>query len=164
MTEATCNISVNPIEGERKIGSVGIPLPYTKIKIIKENAKGSLLECKTGESGEICVANPGVVAGNTYTDPEKNKDMYYKKDFFRTGDLGYVDEDGYLFITGRAKDLIIRGGHNIDPAIAEEALASHPAVAMIPLDRIVQGTPFHPFFPRYTLGFFSVSPMNLYLV
>ena len=130
MTEATCNISVNPIEGERKIGSVGIPLPYTKIKIIKENVKGSLLECKNGESGEICVANPGVVAGNTYTDPEKNKNLYYKKDFFRTGDLGYLDEDGYLFITGRAKDLIIRGGHNIDPALAEEALASHPAVAM----------------------------------
>ena len=130
MTEATCNISVNPIEGERKIGSVGIPLPYTKIKIIKENAKGSLLECKNGESGEICVANPGVVAGNTYTDPEKNKNLYYKKDFFRTGDLGYLDKDGYLFITGRAKDLIIRGGHNIDPALAEEALASHPAVAM----------------------------------
>ena len=90
-----------------------------------------MLECKTGESGEICVANPGVVAGNTYTDPEKNKNLYYKKDFFRTGDLGYVDDDGYLFITGRAKDLIIRGGHNIDPALAEEALASHPAVAMV---------------------------------
>ena len=130
MTEATCNISVNPIEGERKIGSVGIPLPYTKIKIIKESANGSLLECKTGESGEICVANPGVVAGNTYTDAEKNKNLYYKKDYFRTGDLGFIDEDGYLFITGRAKDLIIRGGHNIDPALAEEALASHPAVAM----------------------------------
>ena len=130
MTEATCNISVNPIEGQRKIGSVGIPLPYTKIKIIKENAKGSLLECKTGEAGEICIANPGVVAGNTYTDVQKNKNLYYKKDYFRTGDLGYIDEDGYLFITGRAKDLIIRGGHNIDPALAEEALASHPAVAM----------------------------------
>ena len=88
------------------------------------------MECKNGQSGEICVANPGVVAGNTYTDPEKNKNLYYKKDFFRTGDLGYLDEDGYLFITGRAKDLIIRGGHNIDPALAEEALASHPAVAM----------------------------------
>ncbi len=130
MTEATCSLSCNPLEGERKIGSVGIPLPYTKIKIIKE-AGNQLLECKKNEQGEICVSNPGVLEGSTYTDPEKNIGLYYETEFFRTGDLGYLDDDGYVYITGRAKDIIIRGGHNIDPAIAEEALASHPAVAMV---------------------------------
>jgi len=132
MTEATCSLSCNPLEGERKIGSVGIPLPYTKIKIVREEGNDSkIIECGKNESGEICVSNPGVLEGNTYTDPEKNKGLYYNTEFFRTGDLGYLDDDGYLYITGRAKDLIIRGGHNIDPAVAEEALASHPAVAMV---------------------------------
>ena len=132
MTEAHCNISCNPIEGERKIGTVGIPVPYTKVKLVKhDDNRKKLVECKTGETGEICVSGPGVLAGNTYTDPEKNTELYFEGKFLRTGDLGFLDEDGYLKITGRAKDLIIRGGHNIDPAIAEEALASHPSVAMV---------------------------------
>jgi fatty-acyl-CoA synthase len=81
------------------------------------------------EIGEICVSNPGVFAGNTYTEAEKNKDLYYNEKYLRTGDLGRFDSDGYLWITGRAKDLIIRGGHNIDPAEIEEALMAHEAVA-----------------------------------
>ncbi len=81
--------------------------------------------------GEICVANPGVYAGHTYTQDEKNADLFHHNRFLRTGDLGRLDEDGYLWITGRAKDLIIRGGHNIDPAEIEEALAGHPSVAMV---------------------------------
>ncbi|MCJ8332753.1 MAG: AMP-binding protein, partial [Epibacterium sp.] len=79
--------------------------------------------------GEICVSTPGVFPGNTYTEAEKNIDLYYNTKFLRTGDLGRFDEDGYLWITGRAKDLIIRGGHNIDPAEIEEALLGHAAVA-----------------------------------
>ena len=79
--------------------------------------------------GDICVSNPGVFAGHTYTEADKNKDLFYKDKYLRTGDLGRVDADGYLWITGRAKDLIIRGGHNIDPAEIEEALLTHPAVA-----------------------------------
>ena len=131
MTEATCLISCNPVDGERKIGSVGIALPYTDVKIMKyDDASGKgAKECKTGEVGEICVDNPGVVTGNTYTDPDKNKDLFVKKSFMRTGDLGRVDKDGYIWITGRAKDIIIRGGHNIDPATIEEALAEHEQVA-----------------------------------
>jgi len=81
------------------------------------------------EIGEICVSNPGVFAGNTYTEADKNADLYYDERYLRTGDLGRLDADGYLWITGRAKDLIIRGGHNIDPAEIEEALAGHPDVA-----------------------------------
>jgi fatty-acyl-CoA synthase len=83
------------------------------------------------EVGEICVSNPGVYEGSTYTEADKNRDLFADGRFLRTGDLGRIDADGYLFITGRAKDLIIRGGHNIDPAMIEEALMGHPAVAFV---------------------------------
>ncbi len=71
--------------------------------------------------------NPGVHA-DVYTDPARNRGLLVEG-YLRTGDLGRLDADGYLWITGRAKDLIIRGGHNIDPGMIEEALMQHPAVA-----------------------------------
>ncbi|MBT8149640.1 MAG: AMP-binding protein, partial [Gammaproteobacteria bacterium] len=130
MTEATCIAACNPRDGERKPGSVGLPLPYTKIKIFRTDGDSqSLRECSTNEVGEICISSPGVVVGATYTEKNKNTGLYVNGDYLRTGDLGRLDEDGYLWITGREKDLIIRGGHNIDPAIIEEAMAAHPAVA-----------------------------------
>ncbi|MFP4044570.1 MAG: acyl-CoA synthetase [Rhodosalinus sp.] len=128
LTEATCLVSCNPPEGTKKVGSVGIPFPYTEVKIVKAG-EGGLVECATDEVGEICVANPGVYVGHTYTDAERNRDLFYEERFLRTGDLGRLDEDGYLWITGRAKDIIIRGGHNIDPAEIEEALLAHHDVA-----------------------------------
>ena len=73
--------------------------------------------------------NPGVITGHTYTEDEKNIDLFAGGKYLRTGDLGRIDADGYIWITGRAKDLIIRGGHNIDPAIIEEALAGNDAIA-----------------------------------
>ncbi len=130
LTEATCLVSCNPATGEKKIGSVGIPLPHTDVKILMETADG-IKECGAEQIGEICVANPGVFSGNTYTEADKNKNLYHFDDYLRTGDLGRIDEDGYLYITGRAKDLIIRGGHNIDPAEIEEALAGHEAVGFV---------------------------------
>ena len=131
LTEATCLVSINPPEGEKKVGSIGVPFPHTHIRIVNV-ATG--MDCSTDEIGEICVSNPGVYGGKTYTEAEKNADLFYhwpENDdwYLRTGDLGRLDSDGYLWITGRAKDLIIRGGHNIDPAEIEEALAGHPAVA-----------------------------------
>jgi fatty-acyl-CoA synthase/long-chain acyl-CoA synthetase len=128
LTEATCLVSCNPPLGSKRIGSVGYQFPYTEVKIVKES-NGKLNECAVDEVGEVCISNPGVFDGNTYTDQDKNKDLYYKKKYLRTGDLGRVDADEFLWITGRAKDLIIRGGHNIDPAIIEEALLGHDAVA-----------------------------------
>ena len=128
LTEATCLVSCNPPEGEKKVGSIGLRFPYTDVRIVK-TVDGELVECDTDEIGEICVSNPGVYAGNTYTEADKNKDLYYQGTHLRTGDLGRIDADSYLWITGRAKDLIIRGGHNIDPAIIEEALLGHDAVA-----------------------------------
>ena len=131
LTEATCLVSINPPDGVKKVGSIGIPFPYTQIKIVSGTTQ---MECGPDEVGEICISSPGVFAGQTYTEVEKNKALFYpftgeSPQFLRTGDLGRVDPDGYLWITGRAKDLIIRGGHNIDPAEIEEALAGHKDVA-----------------------------------
>lgn len=135
LTEATCLVSINPPEGEKRVGSIGIPFPYTDVRIV---SVATQLDCGVDEVGEICVASPGVYDGKTYTEAAKNKDLFYpgedsklkaKAQYLRTGDLGRIDADGYLWITGRAKDLIIRGGHNIDPAEIEEALAGHAAIA-----------------------------------
>ncbi|SFD49592.1 acyl-CoA synthetase [Roseivivax sediminis] len=128
LTEATCLVSCNPPSGEKKVGSVGIPFPYTHVKIVRQTPEGPK-ECAPDEIGEICISNPGVYAGSTYTEEDKNRDLFHEGLYLRTGDLGRIDPDGYLWITGRAKDLIIRGGHNIDPAEIEEALLAHPAVA-----------------------------------
>lgn len=131
LTEATCLVSCNPVDGVKKVGSVGLPLPYTHVRILRTDGAGGFIECATDEVGEICVANPGVFEGSTYTEADKNHDLFAETLFLRTGDLGRIDADGYLWITGRAKDLIIRGGHNIDPAEIEDALLSHPAVAFV---------------------------------
>ncbi|MDV4143651.1 acyl-CoA synthetase [Shimia sp. FJ5] len=128
LTEATCLVSCNPPTGDKKVGSVGLPFPYTDVRIFKDTPDGPV-ECAVDEVGEICVDNPGVHEGNTYTESEKNKDLFYHHKFLRTGDLGRIDADGYVWITGRAKDLIIRGGHNIDPAEIEEAMLAHHDVS-----------------------------------
>ena len=130
LTECTCLVSINPPEGKRKIGSVGIPFPYTHVRILQADGAG-WRDCAVDEVGEICVASPGVTPGGTYTEVDKNRGLFAEGLFLRTGDLGRLDADGYLFITGRAKDLIIRGGHNIDPAVIEEALMGHDAVAFV---------------------------------
>ncbi|MEM7544386.1 MAG: acyl-CoA synthetase [Pseudomonadota bacterium] len=130
MTEATCVVSGNPPDGEKKIGSVGIPFPYTDVKIYDCAEDGTVKsEMGVNEIGEICVLNPGTFPG--YTEAKRNEGLFATGGYLRTGDLGKIDDDGYLWITGRAKDLIIRGGHNIDPAVIEETLAGHPAVAFV---------------------------------
>ncbi len=132
MTETTCLISVNPYDGRKKIGSVGIPFPYTDVKILDCAPDGTVkAERGIDEVGEICISNPGVYPGHTYTEDDKNKGLFALEKYLRSGDLGRIDGEGYLWITGRAKDLIIRGGHNIDPAEIEEALAAHPDVAFV---------------------------------
>lgn len=129
LTEATCLVSCNPLGKQKKIGSVGVRLPYCDVRIFRQ-VDGDVVECAADEVGEICVSNPGVWPGNTYTETGKNAELYYHDKYLRTGDLGRIDTDGFIFITGRAKDLIIRGGHNIDPAAIEEAILAHHDVAM----------------------------------
>ena len=136
LTEATCLVSINPPDGKKRVGSIGIPFAYTNVRIVNVATQ---IDCGSDEVGEICVASPGVYDGKTYTETAKNADLFYPGEnsplgksvqYLRTGDLGRIDAEGYLWITGRAKDLIIRGGHNIDPAEIEEALAGHEAVAL----------------------------------
>ncbi len=132
-TEATVVCSVNPPDGERKIGSVGFPLPYTRMKLLLIDDDGVCTgEAEEDQIGEICIAGPHVFPG--YKDIPRDKVFVKGPDgdeWLRSGDLGRVDPDGYYWITGRAKDLIIRGGHNIDPGMVEEAIMTHPAVAMV---------------------------------
>jgi acyl-CoA synthetase (AMP-forming)/AMP-acid ligase II len=127
LTEATCLVSSNPAEGTKKIGSIGVMFPYTDVKVLRDSPDGPVT-CGVDEVGEICISSPGVSVGATYTEADKNQNLYHGN-YLRTGDLGRLDADEYLWITGRAKDLIIRGGHNIDPAEIEEVLQGHPAVA-----------------------------------
>lgn len=130
LTEATCLVAGNPIDGEKRIGSVGFPVPLVDVRILSFDEAGRPTDVPTDTSGEICVRSPAVVTGEVYTDPAENVGLFTDDGFLRTGDLGRLDADGYLWITGRAKDIIIRGGHNIDPAIIENAAQRFPGIAL----------------------------------
>jgi fatty-acyl-CoA synthase len=128
MTEAAGVISVDPTCGERTLSSVGYRIPYTEIAIRRLNSDGTLGEvCAPNEVGVLTVKGPTVSPG--YKDQAQNAGVFDGATL-NTGDLAFVDELGKLHIAGRAKDLIIRGGHNIDPMMIEEVMTSHPAVAL----------------------------------
>jgi len=127
-TEGTAATSANPRYGERRVGSVGLPLPYCRIRIVEVNEQGrAMRDCAVNEPGIIAISGPNVFGG--YKQREQNEGQWVEEGWFNTGDLGRLDEDGYLWLTGRSKDLIIRGGHNIDPQMIEEAYYSHDKVA-----------------------------------
>jgi fatty-acyl-CoA synthase len=131
LTEATCATTVTP-PGEERPGSVGRALPGQQIKAIRAGGDGSWADCAPGETGLLVIGGPTVFAGYV-TDPAAGGPRVSRGDSVRdgwlnTGDLGCVDADGFVYLTGRAKDLIIRGGHNIDPRVIEDGLLSHPAV------------------------------------
>ena len=131
LTEATCATTwTRP--GEERPGSVGRVLPGQQIKAVTIGADGSWTDCGPGETGVLVIGGPAVFAGYV-TDPalggpRVSRDGIVRDGWLDTGDLGQVDEDGFVYLTGRAKDLIIRGGHNIDPRVIEDALLAHPAV------------------------------------
>lgn len=128
LTEGTCASSVNPIptetEDKRKIGSIGVPLPGNKMKIV--DSDGNDLPPNT--KGEIIIKGDNVMK-EYYKNPEANAETL-KDGWLFTGDIGHMDEDGFFFITDRKKDMIIRGGENIYPREIEEVLYSHPAVSL----------------------------------
>ena len=142
MTE-TNMITSNPYEGERRAGTVGFPLPGVEVKIT-DSKTGSTLA--SGEIGEIEVRGPNVFAGY-WQMPEKTAEELREDGFFITGDLGQIDNDGYLQIVGRNKDLIIAGGYNIYPKEIELLLDDEEGV----LESAVIGVP-HPDFGESVVG------------
>jgi fatty-acyl-CoA synthase len=128
MTEASGLIAMHTPGDDGGEGSVGWALPYTRVVVCKPDADGRLgTPCAPHEIGVIAVRGPHVSPG--YRDAAHDAGVI-EDGVLCSGDLGYTDDDGRLYIAGRAKDLIIRSGHNIDPLMIENALASHPAVAL----------------------------------
>ena len=131
LTEATCVSSINPIRGERRVGSIGLRLPGQPMKAVVLDERGAYArDCDPDEVGAIVIAGPNVFAG--YRDAAQNAGLWVDcgdgRRWLNTGDLGRRDADGYFWLTGRRKELIIRGGHNIDPRAIEEPLHRHPGV------------------------------------
>lgn len=133
LTEGACVSSTNPPAGERRIGSIGLRIAYQQMRAVILDDDGSYLrDAETDEVGVIAIRGPNVFAG--YLEDSHNRGIWIVIDgqnWLNTGDLGRQDADGYFWLTGRKKELIIRGGHNIDPKQIEEALQAHPAVAMV---------------------------------
>ncbi|MFC1884139.1 acyl-CoA synthetase [Thermodesulfobacteriota bacterium] len=127
LTEGTCVSACNPYCGERKVGSIGLRIPYQEMGVFIVDEQGRFVrEARTDEIGAVSIKGPNVFRG--YTEENQNKGVWPKDGWFNTGDLGRKDSDGYFWLTGRKKELIIRGGHNIDPATIEEPLYSLPGI------------------------------------
>jgi len=119
LTENTASVAIEPRDGQSREGSSGVPVPYTRVRV--EN-------CGPNQTGMIQVRGPGVTLGylnDNHTQASRTTDGW-----LITGDLGRIDMEGHLFVTGRSKDIIIRGGHNIDPGPIEDALLQSPDVLL----------------------------------
>jgi fatty-acyl-CoA synthase len=130
MTETSSVHTIAYRDRPVRLGSAGHPVPYSQVRIVKIDGEGRLTgECATNEIGVVAMAGPGVFSG--YLSELHNQGAFVEPGWVNSGDLGRLDEEGYLWITGRAKDLIIRGGHNIDPLAIEEVFFQHPGVALV---------------------------------
>jgi len=131
LSEATCGSTINPVNGKRKAGTVGLPFPGQDLRIL--GSDGNTLP--PGENGEVEVRGANVMRG--YLGRPNDTAAALNNGWLRTGDLGHLDEDGYLTIVGRSKEMIIRGGENIYPKEIEDVLTGDPAV----LEAAVVGVP-----------------------
>jgi long-chain acyl-CoA synthetase len=133
LSEASPIIACNPLEGRVKDNSCGPRFPETILEIRDLDDPHRILG--TGERGEVCARGPQVMQG--YWNRPQDNEAVFVDGALRTGDVGYVDEDGYLFLVDRIKDLILCGGYNVYPRVIEDALYEHPAVA----EAVVIGVP-----------------------
>ncbi|MEW6111714.1 MAG: AMP-binding protein, partial [Thermodesulfobacteriota bacterium] len=131
LSETSPIVTTNPTEKDnRKFGSVGFPICGTDIKIVDIDT--GMTELAPGEDGEIAICGPQVMKGY-WNKPEETANVFRQIDgrrYFLTGDIGHFDEDGFLLITDRKKDLILVGGFNVYPRDVEEILFTHPKVAL----------------------------------
>src|SRR5258708_6808415 len=129
MTENTSAIAIDPRDGAPREGSSGLRMPYTHVRSAIMDAAGNTVRvCGLDEIGMLQVSGPGVTPG--YVNPAHEAGARTDDGWIVSGDLGRIDADGYIFVTGRAKDVIIRGGHNIDPTLIEEPLSQSPDVLL----------------------------------
>jgi fatty-acyl-CoA synthase len=132
MTETSSVHTIAFPERPIPLGSAGRAVPYSRVRIVKMDAEGRYeRDCATDEIGVVTMAGPGVFGG--YLNEAHNAGAFVDGEWVNSGDLGRLDSDGCLWITGRAKDLVIRGGHNIDPQPIEEIMFQHPAVGLAAL-------------------------------
>jgi fatty-acyl-CoA synthase len=129
MTECAGLLTIEPFGAPRVPGSTGLRLPFTDVRVVpwRDGAAQLDARCPVGDTGVIVVRGPHVSPG--YSDPACNAGMF-EGGWLVSGDLGHLDAQGYLHVTGRAKDVIIRGSHNIDPGLVEDAFHAHPDVAL----------------------------------
>ncbi|MEJ5360901.1 MAG: long-chain fatty acid--CoA ligase [Spirochaetota bacterium] len=126
MTETSPQTHLNPYKGKKKPGSIGIPYPDTEVKIV--DLETGTKEVPIGKPGEMLFRGPQVTQGY-HNKPEETKKAFTKDGFLKSGDIAYMDKDGYFFVVDRKKDLIISGGYNIYPREIEEVLYQHERVA-----------------------------------
>ncbi|MFF8955396.1 class I adenylate-forming enzyme family protein [Streptomyces sp. NPDC014894] len=150
LSEATMALTMSPpgAEIETPIGSVGVPIAGTEVEI---RAEDGVTVRRRGETGEIWARGPQITDG--YQDDPELTRVQFAGGWLRTGDMGYLDEDGFLFLVGRAKDMLIYKGYNVYPQPLEELLCSHPAIAQAS----VVGRP-HPEFGEIPVGFVVLRP------
>jgi acyl-CoA synthetase (AMP-forming)/AMP-acid ligase II len=137
LTEAGCVSTVTPPFGEPRIGSIGVRLPWQRLRVVVLDEAGRFVrDAEADETGALAIQGDNLFRG--YLNPEHERGLWIElpdergapSRWLDTGDLARVDADGYFWLAGRKKELIIRGGHNIDPKVIEEALHAHPAVAL----------------------------------
>ena len=123
LTETAPAVTINPLDAPEFTGSIGLPVPSTELSVRDDDGR----ELPVGETGELCVRGPQVMTGY-WNRPDETALAFYPDGFLRTGDMGYVDERGYVFLVDRKKDLILVSGFNVYPNEVEDVAALHPGV------------------------------------
>ena len=133
LTEASPVLTCNPLSDKARAGSIGLPIPGTVVEIV--SLEDGVTVVPAGEKGEVCASGPQVMQG--YYKKSEDTAQIIKGGRLHTGDVGYMDADGFVYLVDRVKDLILVGGYNVYPRNIEEEIYTHPAVA----ECIVAGVP-----------------------